>query len=54
MNEKKIYTGNTAAGYTTTNNGISEKVYTEQVARRDGVIYGAIPTWAKCCGWNNK
>lgn len=53
-NETKIYTGNRATGYTTTQNGISRTTYNEQVARRDGIIKNSVPTYAKCCGWNNK
>lgn len=46
------YTGNNAIGYTTVNNGIKQTV-TEEVARRDGIITNAVPTWAACCGWKS-
>ena len=45
----KIYTGNKAEGYTTTNNGITETTLSERNARRDGIIANDVPTSAKCC-----
>ena len=47
----KLYYGTQATGFTTINNGIKETTYSEANARRDGTIVGAVPTWAKCCGW---
>jgi hypothetical protein len=52
MSKQKVWTGNKATGYTTTNNGIVEQTNSEAVARRTGVIKDAVPTWALCCGWS--
>lgn len=50
-NNTPIYTGNRATGYSTTNNGVTVKVNKEEAARRNGIIKNAVPTYAKCCGW---
>jgi hypothetical protein len=50
-NTTPIYTGNRAIGYSTTNGGVTIKVNNEQAARRNGIIKGDVPTYAKCCGW---
>lgn len=54
MKNNKIYTGTQATGYATTNSGIKETTYNEAVARHNGTIKNAVPTWAKCCGWGKR
>ena len=54
MTNEKIYTGNKAIGYSNTNNGVKTTTYSEAVARRNGTIANAVPTWASCCGWGKR
>lgn len=49
-----VFEGNSAKGYTSTDNGITIRVQTEQAARTLGVIKNDVPTWAKCCGWGGR
>jgi hypothetical protein len=54
MTNEKIFIGNQATGFTTTQNGISFTTHSEEAARRQGTIANAVPTWAKCCGWGKR